>query len=82
MIKTDEEISGLRIGEFLVSIEAMKGWQVRTILTMQRAGDIRMFGQIAIDKNYIDDFALRRYMDYRMLPATPIIPDSLNITSR
>ena len=72
----NDAISNLRIGEFLVSIDAIKRWQVNIILSMQRNGDNRLFGQIAVEKNYIDDFALRKYMDYRVIPANLIAPDA------
>jgi hypothetical protein len=52
-----------RIGEFLVSIDAMKPWQVDDVLLAQRKGDTRMFGEIAIALGYIDDDALRRYVE-------------------
>jgi hypothetical protein len=52
-----------RIGGFLVSIDAMKPWQVDDILVAQRKGDTRVFGEIAIARGYIDDAALRRYVE-------------------
>ncbi len=59
-----------RIGGFLLSIGAMKPWQVEDVLLAQRAGDKRMFGEIAIAMGYIDDAALQRYIDMRPdLPA-------------
>ena len=54
-----------RIGGFLVSINAMKPWQVDDVLLAQRKGDARMFGEIAIALGYIDDEALRRYVESR-----------------
>jgi hypothetical protein len=52
-----------RIGGFLVGIGAMKGWQVDDVLDAQRKGDSRMFGEIAIARGYIDEAALKRYVD-------------------
>lgn len=52
-----------RIGDFLVEISAMTQVQVEEILGIQKAGDLRMFGEIAIDKGYIDDAALKAYID-------------------
>lgn len=52
-----------RIGGFLVGVGAMKGWQVDDILDSQRKGDCRLFGEIAIERGYIDDAALKRYVD-------------------
>lgn len=53
-----------RIGDFLVKIGAMKAFQVQDVLTLQRGGDRRMFGEIAIELRYINDDAVRRYVDY------------------
>ncbi len=52
-----------KIGGFLVSIGAMKDWQVQDVLLAQRKGDARMFGEIAIALGYIDDTALKRYVE-------------------
>jgi hypothetical protein len=54
-----------RIGGFLVSIGAIKDWQIKDVLLAQRRGDSRMFGEIAISLGYIDDAALKRYVDSR-----------------
>ena len=34
------------------------------VLRVQKAGDGRMFGEIAIELGYINDDAIRRYLDY------------------
>jgi len=54
-----------RIGEFLVKIGAMQSWQVEDVLRVQAAGDSRLFGEIAIEVRYINDEALRKYIEYR-----------------
>ena len=54
-----------RIGAFLVTIGAMKAWQVDDILLAQRSGDARIFGEIAIALGYIDDAALQTYVQWR-----------------
>ena len=54
-----------RIGEFLVQIGAMKQFQVDEVLRAQAEGDARMFGEIAIALGYIDDEAIRKYIDYK-----------------
>jgi len=53
----------LPLGGFLVSIGALTEAQVNTILAIQKQGDRRIFGEIAIDLKYIDDVALRKYID-------------------
>ncbi len=52
-----------KIGEFLVKIGAMKQWQVEDILIVQKSGDARMFGELAIAFGYIDDAALKKYVE-------------------
>jgi hypothetical protein len=54
-----------RIGSFLVTIGAMKAWQVEDILLAQRSGDTRLFGEIAIALGYIDDAALQMWVESR-----------------
>ena len=54
-----------RIGEFLIQIGAMKSFQVEDVLRVQREGDVRMFGEIAIELGYVNDDAIRKYIEYR-----------------
>jgi len=53
-----------RIGDFLVKIGAMKPDQVQDVLRAQQAGDTRRFGEIATELRYINDDAIKRYVDY------------------
>jgi hypothetical protein len=55
-----------RIGDFLVRIGAMTAAQVDEVLKQQEESDEpRMFGEIAIEMGFIDDDALRRYVEER-----------------
>jgi hypothetical protein len=54
-----------RIGDFLVSIGAMKRYQVEDVLRVQASGDGRMFGEIAIELGYINDDAISKYLDFK-----------------
>jgi hypothetical protein len=54
-----------RIGEFLVQIGAIKQYQVDDVLRLQKEGDSRLFGEIAIELGYIDDEAIKKYLEYR-----------------
>lgn len=60
-----------KIGGFLVEIGAMKDWQVDHILHAQRAGDRRVFGEIAIALGYVDDTAIQRYLESRSAVTAP-----------
>ncbi len=51
------------IGAFLVRIGAMQAWQVEDVLLAQKSGDSRIFGELAIALGYIDDSALRRFVE-------------------
>jgi hypothetical protein len=46
---------GDRIGDNLVKIGAMTQEQVDDVLKRQKNGDNRLFGEIAIELEYIDD---------------------------
>ena len=52
-----------RIGEALVRIGAMTPEQVDAILEVQKGGDKRLFGEIAIEKGFINDKAIKAYLD-------------------
>ncbi len=53
-----------RIGDFLVKIGAMTTEQVDQVLRLQAEGDKRIFGEIALDQHYLNDDAIKRYVDH------------------
>ena len=61
-ILIDFEVSE-RIGETLVRIGAIKPYQVVDVLCAQKAGDDRLFGEIAIEFGYINDEVLKKYVE-------------------
>jgi hypothetical protein len=54
-----------RIGEALVRIGAMTLDQVDQVLKLQQDGDGRLFGEIAIEQGFINDKAIKAYLDSR-----------------
>lgn len=52
-----------KIGDGLIRIGAMTPEQVQAVLNRQNEGDERLFGEIAIEMTYIDDNAIRQYLD-------------------
>ena len=54
-----------RIGEFLVRTGGMHEYQVKDVLTVQRNGDRRLFGEIAVNLGYINNGVLRKYEEAR-----------------
>lgn len=54
-----------RIGEALVRIGAMTPEQVDQVLKLQQDGDNRLFGEIAIGEGFINDKAIKAYLDGR-----------------
>ena len=52
-----------RIGQGLIRIGAMTEEQVKDVLTRQKDNDSRLFGEIAIELGYVDDEAIKRYLD-------------------
>ena len=54
-----------RIGEALVRIGAMTPEQVDQVLKLQQDGDGRLFGEIAIGEGFINDKAIKAYLDSR-----------------
>ena len=53
-----------RIGDFLVKIGAMKPEQVDHVVQLQKQGDTRRFGEIALELSYVDEGAIKRYVDH------------------
>ena len=56
-----------RIGDGLVRIGAMKEEERDKVLKMQKDGDERMFGEIAIDLEFIDDEAILKFLESKGL---------------
>ena len=54
-----------RIGEALVRIGAMTLEQVDQVLKFQQDGDNRLFGEIAIEQGFINDKAIKAYLEDR-----------------
>ena len=54
-----------RIGDNLVKIGAMTQEQVDDVLRRQKNGDSRLFGEIAIELEYIDDDVIADYLERR-----------------
>jgi hypothetical protein len=54
------------IGDGLIRIGAMTPEQARRVLAVQKAGDDRRFGEIAIELGFVDDEAIRRYLDAKV----------------
>jgi hypothetical protein len=52
-----------RIGDFLVRIGALTPDQVETILKQQKKEPDKIFGVIAIELGYINDKAIRKYVE-------------------
>ena len=53
-----------RIGDFLVRVGSLKASQVDEVLRLQKSGDSRKFGEIALQLGFISDDAIKRYVDY------------------
>ncbi|HVO39559.1 MAG TPA: hypothetical protein VMV03_11085 [Spirochaetia bacterium] len=52
-----------RIGDFFVRIGVMNPEQVDTVLALQKQGDRRTFGEIALSLGYADVNALKAFAD-------------------
>ena len=55
-----------RIGDFLVRIGAMTQAQVEEVIKAQAVDEeLRMFGEIASEKGFIDGSALQKYIEHK-----------------
>ena len=50
----------------------MRAWQVEDVLLAQRSGDTRIFGELAISLGYVDDTALKRYVESQPRGVQPV----------
>lgn len=53
-----------KIGAFLLRIASMTQRQIGEVLQAQKDGDKRLFGAIALEKGFIEDNSLKRFIDY------------------
>ena len=53
-----------KLGERLIRLGLMTAEQVEAVLEAQRQGDRRRFSQIAFERGYIADGAVRLLVDY------------------
>jgi len=51
-----------KIGEFLVRINSLSIEQCDEVLKLQKAGDKRLFGEIATDLGFVDKNAIKKYL--------------------
>ena len=58
-----EDLIGGKIGEGLIKMGEMTEEQVLFVLGMQEEGDKRLFGEIAVDLEYIDLDVVIRYLE-------------------
>jgi hypothetical protein len=61
-MKTDKNIP-LKIGEALVQLGEMTQKQVEEVLDVQKKGDSRYFGEIAVDLGFIDLESIIHYLE-------------------
>ncbi len=59
-----EKLIDGRIGDGMVKMGEMTESQVKTVLKIQQDGDTRLFGEIAVDLDYIDIDCVIRYMEH------------------
>lgn len=55
---------GLKIGEYLVSVGILNSEQVEAVLSAQKAGDTRKFGEIAVSMGFMEDSSIMRFTDF------------------
>lgn len=58
-----EKLIDGRIGEGLVRMGEMTEAQVLKVLALQKDGDERLFGEIAVDMDFIDVGSVIRYIE-------------------
>jgi hypothetical protein len=54
----------MRMGDYLVSVGVLTEKQVADIIRMQKEGDARKFGDIAVSLGYMDDGSIKKFNEY------------------
>jgi len=54
----------MRIGEYLVSIGVLTQSQVSEVIRIQKEGDKRKFGEIAVSQGFMEDSSIMRFTDF------------------
>ena len=48
----------------LVGLGLLHAWQVAEMIEARKRGDTRSYGDIALDRRYMQDTSIKRYIDY------------------
>ena len=54
----------MKMGEYLVSIGDLTEKQVDEVARMQKEGDARKFGEIAVSQGFMEDGSIKRFNEY------------------
>jgi len=54
----------VRMGDYLVSIGVLTEAQVNQVMQMQKRGDTRKFGELAISQGFMDESSIKKFNDY------------------
>jgi hypothetical protein len=54
----------MKMGDYFVSIGVLTVEQVNEVIRMQKEGDARKFGDIAVSKGFINDSSIKKFDDY------------------
>lgn len=54
----------MRIGEYLRAIGVLTEKQVDEIISLQKKGDTRKFGEIAVSRGFMEDNSITRFTNF------------------
>jgi len=54
----------MRIGDYLVSVGILTESQVNEVLKLQKEGDTRKFGEIAVSQKFMEDSSIMRFINF------------------
>ena len=54
----------MRIGDYLVSVGVLTESQVSEVLRLQKEGDKRKFGEIAVSQGFMEDSSIMRFTNF------------------
>ena len=54
----------MKMGDYLVYIGVLTEAQISQVIQMQKDGDTRKFGELAVAKGFMEESAIRKFNDY------------------
>jgi hypothetical protein len=59
-----EVVMAMKMGDYLVSVSVLTEKQVAEVIRIQKEGDTRKFGDIAVSQGFMEEDSIKRFNEY------------------